>query len=136
MKVLEMLGGNRVSQGADIRSELDLVRAAERGFPSGTVDAIVASGALAADEITRFAPSANSTPGAILTPDDSDRLARVARIYSLAVGVLGDDGKASRWHRRPNRGIDGEVPLELLATGEGGKIVEDAMMRMAHGIFA
>lgn len=70
-----------------------------------------------------------------LPDDESDRLARIARVNAVALEQFGSVEKASRWLRKPNRALGGRAPLDLLATGEGARIVEETVMRIAHGLF-
>jgi putative toxin-antitoxin system antitoxin component (TIGR02293 family) len=125
---------------AGIRSELDLLDAVSRGLPTVAVDAVVHSGVLSADEadrlvIGRRALAARKTRGQDLTRDESDRLARIARVNAVALEQFGSAEKAGRWLRKANRALGGRVPLELLATGEGARVVEETIMRIAHGLF-
>ena len=126
--------------GSGIQSELDLLEAVARGLPAVAVDAVVHSGILSADEadrlvIGRRALAARKARGQDLTRDESDRLARIARVNAVALEQFGSAEKASRWLRKPNRALGGRVPLELLATGEGARVVEETVMRIAHGLF-
>ena len=126
--------------GDGIRSEVDLVEVVSRGLPAVAVDAVVHSGMLSADEaerlvIARDALVERKRRGLPLTVDESDRLVRVARVHAIALEQFGDPGKAGRWLRKPNRVLDERVPLELLETGEGARLVEETIMRIAHGIF-
>ena len=126
--------------GEAIRSEVDLVEVVSRGLPTLAVDAVVHSGILSADEadrliISRQALVDRKSRGLPLTADESDRLVRVARVNAIATEQFGNAGKAARWLRKPNRVLDERVPLELLQTGEGARLVEETIMRIAHGIF-
>jgi putative toxin-antitoxin system antitoxin component (TIGR02293 family) len=68
--------------------------------------------------------------------DESDRLARLARIAALAADVLGDRDKAGRWLQKANRALGGAVPIERLATDAGAREVEDVLGRIAYGVFS
>lgn len=125
---------------AGIRSEIDLLDAVSRGLPALAVDAVVHSGILSADEadrlvIARRALAARKARGLDLTRDESDRLARIARVNAVALEQFGSAEKGGRWLRKPNRALGGRIPLELLVTGEGARVVEETIMRIAHGLF-
>ena len=60
----------------------------------------------------------------LLTPMESDRLYRLARITCIAIEVLGSPEKATHWLERPNRALGGEVPLSILDTDIGVRQVE------------
>jgi putative toxin-antitoxin system antitoxin component (TIGR02293 family) len=125
----------------EIRTELDLVEAVSRGLPANAVDAVVHSGILTAAEaeelvLSRRALAARKQRGASLTAGESDRLTRAVRVTVLANEHFGDAQRAARWLRKPNRALNGALPLALLRTGEGARVVEETVLRLAHGIFA
>ena len=68
-----------------------------------------------------------------LTAEESDRLARVARITRRAVDAFGDEDRAREWLQRPNRALRGALPLELLGTDAGAELVSDELGRIEYG---
>ncbi len=68
-----------------------------------------------------------------LTVEESDRLARIARVTQRAVDALGDTEQARDWLRRPNRALQGMEPLELLGTDAGAELVSDELGRIEYG---
>lgn len=71
-----------------------------------------------------------------LTPQESDRLYRVARAVSQAVEVLGSIEKARVWLKTPNRALGKEIPLDLLDTEIGARQVEEVLLHLNYGIFS
>lgn len=74
--------------------------------------------------------------GEELTEEESDRAARLARIADHAQRVFADHDKAARWLRKANATLAGRAPIELLRTETGARKVEEALIRIDHGIFA
>lgn len=68
-----------------------------------------------------------------LSVDESDRLARIARVTQRAVDAIGDEGQARDWLRRPSRTLGGVPPLELLGTDAGAELVTDELGRIEYG---
>ena len=68
-----------------------------------------------------------------LTAEESDRLARVARVTQRAVDAIGDENQAREWLRRTNRALQGAIPLELLGTDAGAERVADELGRIEYG---
>ncbi|MBV8732852.1 MAG: DUF2384 domain-containing protein [Acidobacteriia bacterium] len=68
-----------------------------------------------------------------LSPAASDRLARIDRIYALAVDVFGDTQMAAEWLKRPSRALGKELPLRLLDTDAGTQQVERELRQLQHG---
>ena len=71
-----------------------------------------------------------------LNLDESDRLARVARVYALAVRVFGNPDKARRWLSKPKIRFNGQAPLSMLRTDLGGRQVEEMLIQIDEGMFA
>lgn len=135
-----VLGGAPVL-GGNILSELDLLQAVHEGLPTSAVDSIVEGGFLSYEEVGSLILSRETyqyrrDTGMPLTLEESDRLARVARIAALSNEVFDNPDKAARWLRKPNRGLGGAVPLKLLVTGEGASLVQQALLKIADGAFA
>ena len=121
-------------EGAKI---LPLVR---HGLPVGAVDQFIETGAISAAELHELVlprkTFANRRKLGRLTPEQSDRLVRVARVLAEAEETFGTREIAHRWLRRPSAALEDETPLQLLDTDEGARMVEALMLRIAHGIAA
>ena len=72
-----------------------------------------------------------------LTPSESDRLVRIARLEAMAVAMMrGDAGAAERWLRTRHELLDRETPLERASTETGARDVEHLIGRLRHGVFS
>ena len=110
------------------------------GLPVEAVDNVLASGRLTAVELDRLAlprkTLAHRRLLGRLTPEQSDRLARLLRMIEEAEATFGDAAKAHAWLRRPSALLDNEAPLDRLDTDIGSRQVETLLGRIAHGIAA
>lgn len=70
-----------------------------------------------------------------LSPEESDRVVRLARTLSSAERTFGDRPQAWRWLRKPNRSLGGQRPVDLLATETGARAVEESLVRLDEGMF-
>jgi putative toxin-antitoxin system antitoxin component (TIGR02293 family) len=69
-----------------------------------------------------------------LTTDESDRLARVAKVFAFGLEVFRDEAKVRDFLNRPHPMLDDKIPLELaLATGPGADAVVNLLGRAAYG---
>jgi len=122
------------------RKPLDLVRALDRGLAISALDSLVRQGYLKASELAVVAPlrtlSHRRAKGERLRPDESERLARIGKTIVLAEEVFGDKAAALEWLHAPKRKFDGKSPFELLATGEGGQLVEEELVSIDEGYVA
>jgi putative toxin-antitoxin system antitoxin component (TIGR02293 family) len=74
--------------------------------------------------------------GEPLNMEESDRLARVARLYELAVKVFGNADKARKWLTRPKFRLDERTPLLMMRSELGGRRVEEMLYQIDEGVFA
>ena len=73
----------------------------------------------------------------ILKADESERLLRFSRIFTMATNLFeGDSSSAQNWLRNSNRALGGESPLEASKTEEGSREVENLINRLEHGVFS
>jgi len=72
-----------------------------------------------------------------LTPEESDRVVRLARLVEQAAALFeGDLGAARRWLGAPARGLGGQVPLAFARSEVGAREVERLIGRLEHGVVA
>jgi putative toxin-antitoxin system antitoxin component (TIGR02293 family) len=70
-----------------------------------------------------------------LTPEESDRLVRAARVFGRALELFEGDRDAARlWLTASQPALGGLVPLVLAATDVGATEVEGLIGRVEHGI--
>lgn len=71
-----------------------------------------------------------------LSPDESDKLARLVRIFDHAVRVFGDATRARAWLNKPKRRFSDRTPFTMLRTDVGGRMVEEMLGQIEYGMFA
>ena len=127
--------------GGDAWSELELARLIAEGIPVSVLASVVERGILTRDEVTRLIIPRRTLAHRKrrrehLSPDESDRLVRVLHLHRAALRTFDDDAqKANVWLRSPNRALSGEIPLDLIVTSTGARLVEDALLRIEHGVY-
>jgi putative toxin-antitoxin system antitoxin component (TIGR02293 family) len=137
--VARVLGGT-TGLGHTIKSEIDLALAVEEGLTTAAIEAIGLAVGLSAEEFERLLVPRRTLRyrrerNQLLTAEESDRAARLARIWVLATETFGDEEKARTWLRRSNRALKGHPPIDLLDTGSGAIVVEQVLTRIAYGVF-
>ena len=136
--VAAKLGGRKVLR-RQVRSEMELAALVRAGLPS-TALAFLAK-QFAVGEIYRLVGSPRTlqrkrAAGDRLSPDESDRLARLARVVARAEEALGSTQKAHHWLKRENRALGGAQPLSLLDSDAGALAVENVLGRIEHGVYS
>jgi putative toxin-antitoxin system antitoxin component (TIGR02293 family) len=139
--IAESLGGRKVL-GRAIKKPDDLARLVRRGLPVGSVSALAEKLHVGNNVLSRKLGIPQRTltrrlsHASLLTPAESDRTVRIARIYANAVEMIGDEEKAIEWLNTPNRALGGERPLDQLDTDTGARMVEDILGRIAYGVYS
>jgi putative toxin-antitoxin system antitoxin component (TIGR02293 family) len=137
--VIEVLGGSSVFKGRTLPTAAELRERIKRGLPFRSLDSVRERLQLSVPEaasVLHMPPRtlARRRLARRLAADESDRLYRVARVAAHAVAALGSEEKAATWLRRPNRALNGELPIRLLDTDVGARQVEDVLGRIEYGI--
>jgi putative toxin-antitoxin system antitoxin component (TIGR02293 family) len=134
---VEMLLGIRHLPGD---SRLGLAHAIQKGLPVSALESLAQSVA-PHDARFKFRLVAKATlerrrksEDQRLSSEEGDRLARLAKVYSFALGIYKDPGKARAFLARPHAMLDDEAPLDVaLATGPGADLVINLLGRAAYG---
>lgn len=89
-------------------------------------------GALGIPTSTASRRKANNEP---LSVEESDRVARLARLWHDVMMVFQDETGAKAW-LNGHVPVLGAVPLQLLATSDGFEQARAAIQRLAYGVYA
>jgi putative toxin-antitoxin system antitoxin component (TIGR02293 family) len=138
--LLATLGGRRVLSGRVHDSE-DLLVRVRAGLPYAALESLQAGYGFDGDLLREVldVPArtlARRKSSRRFSPEESDRLFRMARIVTLAMETLGGKDAAREWLQAPNRALGGDVPLRRLDTDLGARQVEGLLGRIAHGVFS
>jgi putative toxin-antitoxin system antitoxin component (TIGR02293 family) len=137
--LIDVLGGRATFTRETAPTSADVHRGIKRGLPYRSFESLRARLGLSVAEaagVLHMPPRtlARRRQTRKLDAEESDRLYRIARIAAHAVAVFGKEEPAINWLRRPNRALGGEVPLHLLDTDLGARLVEDVLGRIEHGV--
>jgi putative toxin-antitoxin system antitoxin component (TIGR02293 family) len=138
--IAQKLGGKKVLR-REITSDLELAKAVSKGLPSGSLDYVLAEWAGLQATVYGVVGQVRTlqrkrAKSKRLSPAESDRLARLARILVRAEQALGDEEKAHRWLSKANRALGGQSPLTLLDSDAGALVVERVLGRIEHGVYS
>lgn len=136
----EKLGGEDVLRRI-VDSELELAEMIHAGLPVGAVDAVIESGLIDLNElyalvVPRRTLAHRKERQGTLSPEQSDRLARLVRVFARAEEALGEREKATRWMRKANRTLGGKRPIDLLESDVGARMVERILGRIEYGVYS
>jgi putative toxin-antitoxin system antitoxin component (TIGR02293 family) len=137
--VVDVLGGASVFKGRTVPTSTELRERIKRGLPYRSLESVRERLRLSVPEaasVLHMPPRtlARRRQTRKLDGDESDRLYRIARVAAQAFAVFGAEDKAATWLRRPNRALNGELPIDLLDTDVGARQIEDILGRIEHGV--
>ena len=131
--------------GAKPKSEFDLAQIVRRGLPL-TIQAVFLSRGMTKEEFHLIViphrtfrhriERLNKGLVEALTPDESDKALRAARVLSLAEQVFANKDKAFSWMRKAKKRFNGESPMEMLQSEAGARLVEQMLIQVDEGMFA
>ncbi|CAN7508237.1 type II RES/Xre toxin-antitoxin system antitoxin [Rhizobium sp. LjRoot254] len=121
-ELIRIAGGETVKQ-FDARSIEELK---DYGFSSEELYKLVAPRRTLARRLQKKEP---------LTVRENDNVQRIIHISEMADRIFGERAKAQRWLRKPSRALNGVVPLDLLASETGARLVEEELYRIEYGIY-
>jgi putative toxin-antitoxin system antitoxin component (TIGR02293 family) len=119
---------------------LDL-ESVETGLPLAALTLFVASSGLRLKDIYEIVIPARTLKHRkarkeALSLDESDRFARLVRVYSQAAHTFGDSGKTIDWLNQPKQRFAGRNPIQMLRTEIGGRMIEEMLGQIDEGMFA
>ena len=137
--LIEVLGGASVFKGSAVPTSAEVRERIKKGLPYRSLESVRVRLQLSVPEAVSVLhmPArtlARRRQTRRLDADESDRLYRIARVAAHAFAVFGVEDKAAMWLRRPNRALNGELPIDLLDTDVGARQIEDVLGRIAHGV--
>ncbi len=138
--IISLWGGAAIL-GCVVHSENELIPLLRQGLPFTVLERLMLAFSLSREEVANVL---NLPPRTLtrrkqtqrLAAAESDRLYRVSRVLAHAEAVLGSRAQATQWLHRPNRALNGVMPLSLLDTDIGASQVDDALGRLEHGVFS
>jgi putative toxin-antitoxin system antitoxin component (TIGR02293 family) len=116
-------------------------KAVEQGFPLQALDEFCAYSGIAMKDLLEVVIPPRTLKHRrqrkeTLNPDESDRLARVARVFELAVQVYGDRADALDWLTSRKERFEDRTALAMLRTEAGELAVEAFLIQIEEGYFA
>ncbi|MBV2261953.1 MAG: DUF2384 domain-containing protein [Thauera sp.] len=140
LAALSLLGGENVLH-ARPRVLMDWIPLLRRGLPAASIDAAIRLTRIAQSDLARALAIPERTlvrrkREGTLSPEESAKLVRFARVVERAETVFADADTALDWLQSPNAALGGATPLSLLDTEIGADSVLDTLGRIEHGVFA
>ena len=147
-RVVSILGGER-ELGKKIKKPIDFDQLIRKGMPQAALYHVKKTFDLSDETLAsiigvslrtvarrRVVSQKLNKPAARLSPVESDRLYRFARILALAEDVFESREDAVEWLNSEQYGLGGAVPFTMLQTDAGSREVEELLLRIEYGVIS
>lgn len=127
--------------GLKEQNTFELIGSIQSGLPFSALDVFQSKVGLLKTEVSAVIVLPASTlsrkkKSGQLTPPQSERLVRLAKLYSSALELFeGDEDEAREWLKRPREALGGQTPLEMAKTELGAREVENLILALEQGVF-
>jgi len=124
----------------ELNDSLDIIRVTQKGLQLQALEGLISWSIFSKTDlnwvINKRTLSHRKQNHSSLTPDESGKLIRAAKIAALAVEVFGDEKKASLWLHKPRNSFNKQSPLDMVKTEVGAQLVEETLNQIDSGYFA
>lgn len=127
--------------GIEVKSDRDLERIILRGLPTDTISKIVDRiypGQT--DKYYQLVPRSTlirrQKESSLLSVEESQKAERIARVFSFAVEVWGNEDKAREFMKKSHPMLDNRTPFEASLNELGARQVEQILGKLMFGISA
>jgi putative toxin-antitoxin system antitoxin component (TIGR02293 family) len=136
-RVANVMGGKAIL-GSRVLSVQDLEAAVVSGLPKRALHLTLAracsSAKHARELLYRVVPEATFKRRTRLTPAESERTERLARVIAAAEYVWDSRDDAREWLTKPHPELENRPPLEAALTELGARRTEEVLDRLFYGI--
>ncbi len=125
--------------GVSLKTPLDEVRLTQRGIAPVALEYLKQLGASSADLHWIIKPRTlahRKTRHESLTPAETGRWLRAAKVQALALEVFGDQQKALAWLHKPRKRFGDQSAIAIIESEAGAQLVEDTLNQIDAGYFA
>ena len=123
-----------------LSAEVDLITLVEARLPVSVVSDLMHHGVLEKEIYSVILPRRTLQHRRArkekLSREESDRAVRLARLATLAEKVFGDRDAGMHWLRTPKKRFNGRMPMEMMATETGSRLIEEALYQIDEGMAA
>lgn len=120
---------------------MEFVKVARDGIPKKIIDELAKKLDVPISELAGYLHISERTlqryePGKILSPDLSDHILQIMRVYARCLEVFEDKKNAAYWLKHPSVAFGSIPPIELLDTSTGIEMLFDELSRIEYGVIS
>ncbi len=125
----------------EVKSPYDLMDLARQGLLKSAMDSLAQLLELSTKDLVQYLHISERTiqrydKNTKLSPELSDHLIQIAKVYARAVNVFEDRDRAVKWLKYPSHALGGVTPISCLDNFSGIELVLDELGRIEYGVYA
>jgi putative toxin-antitoxin system antitoxin component (TIGR02293 family) len=133
--------GEALSLRHEIKSPYDLMNLARQGLSKSAMDSLAQLLGLSTKDLVKYLHISERTlqrynEDKKLSPELSDHLIQLARVYARAVEVFEDRDKAVKWLKYPSHALGGVTPISCSDNFSGIELILDELGRIEYGVYS
>ncbi len=122
-------------------NSLDVVASIRHGLPYQTIDNILSKTCVSRKDISQILHISTRQMNRyqqddLLSAEQSGFVYEFSRIYVRGLDIFGDQQTFENWLQRPQMALGMQVPLSLLDTSEGFRLVGDLLSQIEYGFYS
>ena len=120
---------------------LDLIGCIRKGIPREAVDQVLKKTCVSRNQLSQILHISTRQLNRYehnerLSAEQSGFLYEFSRVYVHGLDIFGDRDTFERWLQRPQMALGGQIPLTLLDTTEGFRMVNDLLAQVEIGFYS
>jgi putative toxin-antitoxin system antitoxin component (TIGR02293 family) len=132
---------NLKTTAADCTRSMDVIEFIRHGMPYYTVDNILDKTCISRRDISNILHISvrqmnRYHPEDLLSAEQSGFIYEFSRLYVRGLDIFGDKETFEKWVQRPQMALGMQVPVSLLDTAEGFRMVNDLLSQIEYGFYS
>jgi putative toxin-antitoxin system antitoxin component (TIGR02293 family) len=133
--------GEHSEAKAGCTERMDVISCLRQGFPFETVNFVLENTCVSRKDLSNILHISTRQLNRYhnedrLSAEQSNFLYELSRLYVRGEDVFGDRHTFENWLQRPQMALGMEVPLQLLDTSEGFRMVSDLLSQIEYGFYS
>jgi len=121
--------------------KMDVISSLRQGFPYEAVNFVLETTCVSRKDISNILHISTRQLTRYqhddrLSAEQSNFLYELSRVYMRGQDIFGDQPTFENWLQRPQMALGMEVPLSLLDTTEGFRMVNDVLSQIEYGFYS
>jgi putative toxin-antitoxin system antitoxin component (TIGR02293 family) len=129
------------NKNVDCTERMEVINFLRQGFPYGAVNVVLENTCVSRKYLSNILHISTRQLNRYrdedrLSPEQSNFLYELSRVYVRGQDIFGDQHTFEKWLQRPQMALGREVPLTLLDTSEGFRMVNDLLSQIEYGFYS